>query len=135
MLVIRQEQIDTLSKGSDDEFVEFLLAHVKKEDPELESKYDDDAIRVMVRTGIDKANHYKITSAKDQSAFVSIMFRIAPNFDGQPDIKAVLEETHSAAADRLEKLWSPAVPAEVWDKAVDDYDEAAWQNDRKDEPK
>lgn len=130
MLVIRQEQMDTLIKGTDDEWVDFLVAHVKEKDPELANEYDDDALRSMVRTAIDKANRYGFTNAKDQSAFVSTMFEIAPNFDDQPEIKTVLEETQLPTSYRLDKLWSPAVPDDVWEKARNDYNKEAWKGDR-----
>jgi hypothetical protein len=120
--------MDTLIKGTDDEWVEFLVAHVKKEDPEIATEYQDDALRSMVRVGIEKADRYGFTAAKDQSAFVSIMFEIAPNFDDQPEIKAVLEETQLPTSYRLDKLWSPAVPDEVWEKARDEYNEEAWRS-------
>ena len=126
--------MDTLIKGTEDEWVEFLVAHVKKEEPELEAEYKDDDLRGMVRVGIDKADRYGFTSADDQSAFVSIMFEVAPNFDDQPEIKAVLEENQLPTSYRLDKLWSPAVPEEVWEKARDEYNEEAWKGDRQNAP-
>jgi hypothetical protein len=131
MLVIRQEQIDTLIKGTDDEWVEFLVANAKKEDPEIVNNYDDDTLRRMVRVGIRKSDSYGFTTAKDQSAFVAVMFKVAPNFDQQPEIKAVLDEEQLPPSYRWDKLWSTAVPDEVWEKAKEEYDPEAWKDERR----
>jgi hypothetical protein len=127
MLIIRQEQIDTLIKGTDEEWVEFLLNHVKSEDPELQEKHSDDELRRMVKSGIKRSERHGMTSAENQSAFISVMFKIAPNFDEQPEIKEVLDDERYPPAHRLQNLWSPAVPDEAWDRALEARDEHAWQ--------
>jgi len=126
VLVIRQEQMDTLIKGTDEEWVETLLKETKESDPDISKKYDDDALRRMVRTAIKKAERYGFTPAKDQASFVSIMFEVAPNFDEQDEIRSVLMEDNLKPSFRLQKLWSNAVPEEVWDKAEENYNEDAW---------
>ncbi|CAN5783866.1 hypothetical protein BH24ACI3_BH24ACI3_02970 [soil metagenome] len=128
MLVIRNDQIEKFIRGDGDDFVEHLVAHRKKEDPDIVTEYDDDQLRNMVRIGINKAENYGFQKSKDQSAFVAIMFEIAPNFDTQPEINVVLKDDSLDAEAKFEKLWSPAVPDEAWEKAADEYDEAAWQN-------
>src|SRR5262245_45845822 len=109
MLVIRQEQIDTLIKGTDEEFVEFLVEHVKEEFPEKAAERDEETLRTMVKNGIERAESHNLRSAEDQTSFISIMFEIAPNFDEQPQIKTVLDDEQFAPADRIERLWSPLV--------------------------
>jgi len=126
VLVIRQEQMDTLIKGTDDEWVETLLKETKESDPDISKKYDDDALRRMVRMAIKKAERYGFTPAKDQASFVSIMFEVAPNFDEQDEIRSVLMEDNLKPSFRLQKLWSNAVPEEVWDKAEENHNEDAW---------
>jgi hypothetical protein len=126
MLVIRQAQIDALTMGSDEEFVEFLVNHVKEEDPELENEYDDETLREMVRGGIKRAKSHDFSTAEDLTVFVSLMFEIAPNFDEQPEIKAVLDNDKIQPEDRLEALWTEVVPEEAWEKAEENYDEEKW---------
>src|SRR5882724_8416337 len=108
MLVIRNEQMDTLIKGTDDEWVDFLVSNSKEEDPELQTKYTDEDLRIMLKSGIRRWESQRITSAKDQSAFVSIMFNVAPNFDEQPEIRTVLDDERFPPPQRMENLWSPA---------------------------
>jgi hypothetical protein len=126
MLVIRQQQIDALIKGTDEEWVEFLVGHVKEEFPEKTAEYDDETLRVMVKQGIRRAESHELTTAEDQTAFISIMFEIAPNFDDQPQIKAVLDDENFAPEDRLERLWTPLVPDEAWEEAEKNYNKNAW---------
>lgn len=126
MLVIRQEQIDTLIKGSEEEWVEFLVRHVKEEFPEKTAERDDETLREMVRGGIRRAESHGFTIAEDQTAFISIMFEIAPNFDEQPAIKAVLDDEKIPPSDRFERLWSPLVTEEAWNEAEKNHDENAW---------
>ena len=126
MLVIRQEQIDTLIKKSDEEFVEFLVAHVKEEYPGKSSEYDEETLRVIVRSGIERAESHDLRTAEDITAFVSIMFEIAPNFDEQPQIKAVLDDENFLPGDRIDRLGSPAVSEEAWNEAEENYNEDAW---------
>lgn len=126
MLVIRQKQIDTLIKKSDEEFVEFLAAHVKEEYPNKSSEYDEETLRAIVRSGIERAESHDIRAAEDITAFISVMFEIAPNFDEQPQIKAVLDDENFPPGDRIDRLGSPAVSEEAWNEAEENYNEDAW---------
>ena len=126
MLVIRQKQLDTLIKGSDEEFIEFLVEHVREEFPEKTAERDDETLRAMVKGGVARAESHGLTTAEDQTAFVSIMFEIAPNFDEQPQIKMVLDDENFAPEARIERLWSPLVPEEAWEEAEKNYSEKAW---------
>ena len=130
MLVIRQEQLDALIKGTDEEWIEFLIGHVKEEFPEKTEERDDETLREMVRGGIRRAESHGFTTAEDQTAFISIMFEIAPNFDEQPQIRTVLRDENFAPADRFERLWSPLVPEEAWEEAEKNYREDAWFSER-----
>lgn len=126
MLVIRHEQIDSLIKKSDEEFVEFLIAHVKEEYPSKSSEYNEETLRLMIMGGIERAESHGLRTAEDITAFVSIMFEIAPNFDEQPEIKAVLVDENFLPGDRIDRLGSPAVSEEAWNEAEENYKEDAW---------
>jgi hypothetical protein len=126
MLVIRQQQIDTLIKGTDEEFVEFLVAHVHEEFPEKAAERDEETLRVMIRGGIERAENHQLSTAEDITAFISIMFEIAPNFDEQPQIQAILDDENFPPEDRIERLWSPLVSEEAWEEAEKHYNENSW---------
>ena len=126
MLVIRDEQLNTLIKGTDEEFLEFLIEHVHEEFPEKTGTRDEETLRTMVEGGIRRAESHGFSNADDIAAFISIMFEIAPNFDEHSSIKPVLDDANFAPADRLERLWSPLVTEEAWEEAEKNYDENAW---------
>ena len=113
--------------GSEEEFEEFLFGHVTAKDPELKQEYDDAQLRHMVRVAIRRARRRGFTTAEDISAFVAIMFEVAPNFDLQPEIDAVLTDERFLMRDKIEIMTSPAVPDDAWEKAVEEYDESAWE--------
>lgn len=127
MLVIRQAQIDAMVKGTDEEFEEFLMNHARAEFPKKTADIDDERLRPMVRSGIKRAESHGFTAAADITAFVAVMFEIAPNFDEQPRIREVLDDNRFFPADRLDMLWSPAVTDEQWDEAEKNADAEAWK--------
>jgi hypothetical protein len=126
MLVIRQAQIDTMIKGTDEEFESFLMTHAREEFPDKTRDIDDEKLRLMVRGGIKRAESHGFTTAEDVTAFISIMFEIAPNFDEQAKIREILGETKFPPASRFENLWSPRVTDEDWAEAESKADNDAW---------
>lgn len=126
MLIIRQEQIDALIMGTDEEFVSFLIGHIKEKQPELETVYDNETLRKMVKNGIERAKSHGFKTAEDLTIFVSLMFRIAPNFDEQSDIKAIVDNEDIAPEKRFAELESPIFPKKAWDEAAKNYDKNAW---------
>lgn len=112
--------------GSDDEFIETLVKHFKEQFPELAEEYKNENLRAMIRGGIERAKSHGFSTAQDLTAFVSIMFEVAPNFDEQAEIRTVLDDKKFQPADRLENIWSNVVPKDVWEKAADNCDEEAW---------
>ena len=126
MLVIRQEQLDALIKGTDEEFLEFLIEHVREDFPEKAAERDEETLRTMVKGGIKRAESHGFSRAEDITAFISIMFEVAPNFDEQPPIKTVLDDGNFPPEERIERLWSPLVTDEQWEAAENGYNEKAW---------
>lgn len=131
MLVVRQEQFETIIKGTEEDFVNYLFVHVKGNYAEDISKRDDKTLREMIRGGIKKAEIYHLTAVEETKTFVSKMFEIAPNFDEQAEIRAVLDDQTISSDKRIEKLQSPFVTEENWEEAKNNYDESAWFPERK----
>lgn len=126
MLIIRQKQIDVIAMGDEDDFVKMLITEAKAEKPDLEEKYDDESLGKMVRGAIEKAESYGFAFSQDITKFVMKMFKVAPNFDEQAEIKAVLDDENTPPDQRFDKLESPLVSDTAWDEAVENYDEDAW---------
>ena len=131
MLVIRQEQFEAIIKGTEEDFVNYLIGYVQSNHSEAIKGRDDKTLREMIRGGIKRAESHQITKVADTQKFVGKMFEVAPNFDEQPEIKAVLDDQTIAPDKRIEKLQSPFITDEVWAEAKNNCSEKAWLPKRK----
>jgi hypothetical protein len=111
-----------------------LVWHIKTTHSESVSKRDDETLKKMVRSGVKKAESHHLTSVEDTKAFISMMFEVAPNFDEQAEIKAVLDDEKVSPAERIEKLKLLLVSEKVREEAKNNYDEKAWFPERKKTP-
>ena len=131
MLIVRQEQFEKIIKHSEEDFVNYLFGYVKSNHSETVEKRNDATLRKMIRGGIKRAERHQIELVEDTRNFIGIMFEVAPNFDEQPEIKAVLDDASLTPEKRLEKLESPAISEEVWNEARNNYNEKAWFSEQK----
>jgi len=131
MLVVRQEQFEKIIKHSEEDFVNYLLDYVQGNYAEAVAERNEATLRKMIRGGIKRAQSHQIERVEDTQNFIGKMFEVAPNFDEQPEIKAVLDDESLMPEKRLEKLESPVITPEIWEKARSDYDEKAWFPEQK----
>lgn len=125
MLTIRRNQIDRWSEGDPARFVEQILAKVRSQHPTF--RQSDDMLRSSIRAGIARARKNGLRADRDVSAFVLIMFEVAPNFDQQPDIRRALDDASRSIEARWERLFTSEFDA-AW-RACDRaefYDPDAW---------
>lgn len=129
MLKIRKEQMDALQEAAQprhqDDVVDFIVKHLHEESPELLEGIEPDYLREMVRNGVRRAGGHGLKSLGDVTAFVSIMFEIAPNFDEQPDLARVLADTAVPPEEKIDSLFAPELDA-AWEEADRNYDPNAW---------
>ena len=126
MLVVRAEQFEKVVKTSEEDFINYLVAYVRGNHADAVAEQTDDALKKMIRSGIERARRYRIERVADTEIFIGKMFDVAPNFDEQTDINAVLTDERLAPANRLEILLSPSISKESWEEARRNYDEKAW---------
>lgn len=126
MLIVRAEQFEKIVKTSDEDFVNYLVAYVRGNHSGAAAEHTDATLRKMIRGGIKRAKRYRIERVVDTEIFIGKMFDVAPNFDEQADIKAVLTDESLPPEKRLEILVSPAVAKESWEEARRNSDEKAW---------
>lgn len=125
MLVIRKEQEDTFLLNDGEEFIDFIIEHLQDESPELIYRIPHDTLREMIHNGLKRAKGHGLSSPEDLTAFVSVMFEIAPNFDEQPDIRRVLRDENVPANERFDSIFE-RVSDEAWEEADQNYDYEAW---------
>ncbi len=122
---IRRRQLDDVLTQDEEKFADFVLEHVKRECRSSVRDIDPVSLREMVSNGIARARGHGLRAAKDITAFVAIMFEIAPNFDQQPDIRRALAD-ESVPLDRRFDVMMERVPDRAWEEAERSRDSAAW---------
>jgi len=59
-------------------FIDFVVGHVRRECRESVRDIDPVSLREMVTNGLSRARSHGLAGPKDLTAFVAIMFEIAP---------------------------------------------------------
>jgi hypothetical protein len=87
MLTIRREQMVALEAHMTMSFREKLLSHVRQEFHEESAKMTDPQVLQMIDEGIRRSRTYAVTSERDVTLFVDLMFAISPRFEDASDMK------------------------------------------------
>lgn len=136
MLKLRPQQLDQLLQQDIEDFIERLLQLIADNMPEEIRGIPPALLREQIRLGIRKAWRYGLTSDEQVMAFVAVMFEIAPNFDREPVLQRVLQDTQLVPARRWDALFAdtPELNA-AWERAAHPgfYDANAWLGDDADD--
>lgn len=107
MLVIRQEQMEILSRQRRQQFEERLLEHLKQVMPERCQDIGDDRLPAEIRYGIERAMSYDIAAERDVASYLAVMLRFGRDFDQNPErpwVQSILTDRTSSAENRLRRL-------------------------------
>lgn len=126
MIKLRSEQLDHMQQQDPERFVAQIAEHLR----ELhETTFPDSTLQRMVKLGLARARSHGLHSDAQLLAFVSLMYEIAPNFDQQPLIRRILEDTSQPIDVRWELLFDDSAELlAAWDQADtgDFYDGTVW---------
>jgi hypothetical protein len=125
MLVIREEQIQSFMAADDGEIAKIAAEAIRGSNPDRVSGHSESRLRSMARIGVERARAAGFSKAEDIAVFVSLMFEVSPQFNEQPAIANVLQNTALAPTDRFEQIFEQ-VPDDAWTEAQDLYDEKIW---------
>ncbi|MEP7077221.1 MAG: hypothetical protein ABI878_15560 [Acidobacteriota bacterium] len=125
MFVIRQEQIQHFIAADEDELAFEVAKAVRKATCDRVASYDDAQLRSMVKLGIERARANKLTAAEDISAFVAVMFEVAPRFDEQKDIRQILDNETLPPDVHFYQIFDFAQD-QAWAEAERRYDDDFW---------
>jgi len=117
MLKIRKEQIDAFLPKTDEETVDFIVAHLGEESPSLIERLPQESLREMVGNGMARARGHGLGRLEDLTAFVSIMFEIAPDFDEHAELRRVLRDETVPADERMDRLFNSELD-DAWEEVV-----------------
>lgn len=99
-----------------EELVDHIVTHLGEEQPELIAELGDEELRRRVVAGIARAHRHRFVQPESVTAFVTLMFLVAPDFDQHPAIARALR-LHGAEADRLRLLFQ-RTREQDWDEAA-----------------
>jgi hypothetical protein len=101
----------------DDDLLEHIVDHLCEEQAEALAELSDAEIRRRASLGIARAHANGFEFPEPITAFVTLMFLVAPDFDSHPEIARVLADTKAPPAERLKRLFS-ATEEEHWEQAA-----------------
>lgn len=93
MIVVGKGQYDSLLQADPDRFVIHALRSVARTMPDELRGIPLHLARGMTEAAIARARGHGLTGDEDILGFVHTMFEIAPNFDREPTLRAVLSDT------------------------------------------
>jgi hypothetical protein len=125
MLIIREEQIQHFIAADDEQLIKVIAAAIRQINEKRVAGYDDEKLAKMIETGIARARSRELVKAEDIAAFVALMFEIAPKFDEQTEIQAVLEDATFPPDERFYQLFE-RVSHQGWYEAETLYDDTFW---------
>ena len=125
MLVIREKQIQHFIAEDEPTLIRLIRQIIREANPERVSGYSDQLLDAMIKIGVERAKSHELTLAEDITAFVGVMFEVAPNFDTQKDIEATFKDTLFSPTDRFKQLWNRISDA-AWTEAETNYDVKIW---------
>lgn len=126
MLIIRKDQMDEFNKIAEQNFADKLITYLRDKQTVWVKNSQDEELRQRVRWGINRARWHGLTWESSIMKYVSLMFRIAPNFDEYPPVAALLART-DVTPDELADLLFTEISPEQWEAAMKRYDPAAWE--------
>lgn len=103
----------------EEDLLDHVFDYLCEEQAESVAELPDDEIRRRAALGIERARSHGIEQPEPITAFVSLMFLVAPDFDAQPNIARVLSDRSLPAPQRMKQIFART--------AEDDWESAAEQ--------
>jgi len=116
MLTIGKQQTQVLKKSVERAYARDVARYIRAEHPEAVHEISDAELLRRVSLGIARAESHGLTWDSSITAFVAIMFEVAPTFDEQPAIARVLKDESLSPDQRIDALWERTTD-EDWDEA------------------
>lgn len=102
------------------------MAHLAVHHAEALAPHPEELRRQRIARGVARARRYGLTAEASIAAFVSIMFEVAPSFDEQPAIHALLTDSRIPPSFRISAAVHRA-SREDWEEAERMSDSRAWE--------
>jgi hypothetical protein len=127
MLTIRSSQVAVLVDARSAALTEAIEAYLRLHHAEALDGLDDALLTRRVGVGLRRARRWGFDSMFGLGLFVALMFEVAPDFDADPQINALLSDPSRPLNDRLDALESTVTDAR-WQQLAADADAGAWED-------
>jgi hypothetical protein len=124
-LKIRAEQMEVFQRRAEEAFVRRVVQHLRSEHAKAIERYDDGLLREIVQEGIGRARRHGLTWESSLTAFVALLFEVAPDFDRHPSIARILQDERIPANHRVRALVD-RIGEEEWEEAAGLGDPDRW---------
>jgi hypothetical protein len=104
MLVIRNEQMDTLSRHLVGSFINRMVAHVKEFWPEKCEELGEEAVRESIRDAMDIAREFGIINEYDVGRYIDLIYEFEWPADEGPDTPWAEDILNDADLDGTTKM-------------------------------
>ncbi len=101
-----------------EDLLEHIVDYLCEEQAEAMAGLSDAEIRRRALVAIRRAERYELDQPEAITAFASLMFLVAPDFDAQPNIARALADTETPAALRLTQIFARTSEAD-WAEAAE----------------
>lgn len=105
-----------MSPADDRELAGLIFDHLCEEQPEAIAELRDSEILRRIHTGIARARTHGLDGGAI-TAFVTLMFLVAPDFDGHPRIRKALDNPGLDPGERMRRIFQSTCEAD-WDEAA-----------------
>jgi len=109
MLTLRNEQLKALDAAIAKDFEQRTMRHLSRIFPQQCEDMGDEAVRRLIRDGIERAAQYQIKIERHVALFIDLMVGIAPDFDRQPEMywaRRILEDPSLSSDDKLDLIYT-----------------------------
>jgi hypothetical protein len=136
-LIVRGEQMDVMRGVSEANFERRVAAHLRQSYPASVVRLPDggeftiselleETLDRLVRASIAKARAYEMRQESSISAFVALMFDVAPNFDEHRLCTVLLGDEEKPPDDRIDEILT-VLTEKNYESIRKDYDPQAWK--------
>jgi hypothetical protein len=128
MLIIRKEQMEVFRQRAERNFIDSVVKQLRSDHTETVHDVPEDKIYKRVEYGLQRGRGYGLTWQNSLSAFVTLMFDIAPDFDRFPEFHKYLTDESVTANERMGILLRETTEVD-WENAQGRSGQAKWPAD------
>jgi len=106
-MIIRREQMDILSEHTLRQFLDRMVAHLKKEFPEQTENMPEDDLRDLINQSMEHAETYGVTDEVDIERYLECTFLYGRDFDANPQTswaREILRDNDLSGFDKMNRI-------------------------------